>query len=90
MFEWYKPTAQMQGTFADWSEQHTESFQFLLTEVGQVCILVETATDPKNPYGFEQVTAKIISTLGKLEYVEGQQYIIMQLPNIKDVKYDQR
>ena len=78
----------MQGTYADWSDKNTETFQSLLTEVGQVCILIETATDPKNPYGFEQVTAKIISTLGKLDYVEGQQYIIIQLPNIKDVKYD--
>lgn len=78
----------MQGTYTDWSDKNTETFQSLLTEVGQVCILIETATDPKNPYGFEQVTAKIISTLGKLDYVEGQQYIIIQLPNIKDVKYD--
>ena len=88
MFQWHNPTAQMQGTYTDWSDKNTETFQSLLTEVGQVCILIETATDPKNPYGFEQVTAKIISTLGKLDYVEGQQYIIIQLPNIKDVKYE--
>ena len=88
MFQWHNPTAQMQGTYTDWSDKNTETFQSLLTEVGQVCILIETATDPKNPYGLEQVTAKIISTLGKLDYVEGQQYIIIQLPNIKDVKYE--
>ena len=90
MFKWQNPTAQMQGTFANWSEQHTESFQFLLTEVGQVCILVETARDSNNPYGFEQITAKIISTLGKLNYVEGHQYIIMQLPNITKAINDKR
>ena len=82
MFRWKSPTAQMQGMFIEWTDKHTEAFQLLLTEVGQVCILVETKTEGTNPYGFQKISAGIITALGKLNYVEGQQYIIMQLPNI--------
>ena len=90
MFNWQLPTAQMQGTFSSWSDEHIQSFQSLLTEVGQVCILIETTSDEKNPYSYEKVCARIVSDLGKLNFIEGQQYIIMQLPNIKDVNYDKR
>ena len=90
MFNWKLPTAQMQGTFSSWSDEHIQSFQSLLTEVGQVCILIETTSDEKNPYSYEKVCARIVSDLGKLNFIEGQQYIIMQLPNIKDVNYDKR
>jgi hypothetical protein len=82
MFKWHNPTAQMQGKFIKWTEEHNEAFQTLLTEVGQVCILIETKLDPKEPYSYEKRSARIIGQLGKLEYIEGQQYIIMQLPNI--------
>lgn len=88
MFKWKSPTAQMQGTFKEWTDKHTEAFQLLLTEVGQVCILVETQTDGNNPYGFQKISAGIITALGKLNCVEGQQYIIMQLPNITKVSND--
>ena len=88
MFRWANPTAQMQGTFLEWTDKDTQSFQKLLTEVGQVCILIETSIDEFNPYGYEKITASIISALAKLDYVEGQQYIIMQLPNIKKVIND--
>lgn len=88
MFKWKGPTAQMQGTFTEWTDKHTEAFQLLLTEVGQVCILVETKTDGDNPYGFQKISAGIITALAKLNYVEGQQYIIMQLPNITKVIND--
>jgi|13_taG_2_1085334.scaffolds.fasta_scaffold04227_7 hypothetical protein len=90
MFNWKLPTAQMQGTFSSWSDEHIQSFQSLLTEVGQVCILIETTPDEKNPYSYEKACARIVSDLGKLNFIEGQQYIIMQLPNIKDVNYDKR
>ena len=87
MFKWFEPTAQMQGKFIKWTSDNTESFQRLLTEVGQVCILIETKLDPKDPYSFEKRSAKIIGILGKLDSIEGQQYIIMQLPNITE-KYN--
>ena len=88
MFKWKAPTAQMQGRFSNWTSEDTTSFQSLLTEVGQVCILVETKTEGTNPYGFQKISAGIITALGKLNYVEGQQYIIMQLPNITKVMND--
>ena len=88
MFQWHNPTAQMQGTYTDWSDKNTETFQSLLTEVGQVCILIETKLDPKEPYSYEKRSARIIGSLGKLNYVEGQRYIIMQLPNITKVIND--
>ena len=50
-----------------------------------MCILIETKLDPKEPYSYEKRSSKIIGQLGKIGYVEGQQYIIMQLPNITEV-----
>lgn len=85
MFKWHEPTAQMQGKFIKWTADNIKTFQSLLTEVGQVCILIETKLDPKEPYSYEKRSARIIGSLGKLNYVEGQRYIIMQLPNITKV-----
>ena len=42
MFRWANPTGQMQGKFINWTNDDTASFQKLLTQNGQVCILVET------------------------------------------------
>jgi hypothetical protein len=88
MFKWHEPTAQMQGKFIKWTADNIKTFQSLLTEVGQVCILIETKLDPKEPYSYEKRSARIIGSLGKLNYVEGQRYIIMQLPNITKVIND--
>jgi len=85
MFKWHEPTSQMQGKFIKWTDADLECFQSCLTEVGQVCILIETKLDPKEPYSYEKRSSKIIGQLGKIGYVEGQQYIIMQLPNITEV-----
>lgn len=90
MFKWHNPTVQMQGKFIKWTDADIEYFQNALTEVGQVCILIETKIDPKEPYSYEKRSARIIGSLGKLNYVEGQDYIIMQLPNITKVKHDTR
>ena len=87
MFRWANPTGQMQGKFINWTNDDTASFQKLLTQNGQVCILVETKINDDDPYGFEKVSGNIITALGKLEYVEGHEYIIMQLPNITE-KYN--
>ena len=47
MFKWKNPTAQMQGRFIKWTDEDTQCFQTLLTDVGQVCILIESLTDVK-------------------------------------------
>ena len=62
----------------------------LLVAARSFAVLIETTPDEKNPYSYEKVCARIVSDLGKLNFIEGQQYIIMQLPNIKDVNYDKR
>ena len=87
MFKWKNPTAQMQGRFIKWTDEDTQCFQTLLTDVGQVCILIESLTDVKNPYGYQKVSANIVATLGNLNYIEGHQFIIMQLPNITKKQY---
>ena len=42
MFQWHKPTAQIQGNFLDWSDKHVEAIPNALTNVGQVVILIES------------------------------------------------
>ena len=90
MFQWHKPTAQIQGNFLDWSDKHVEAIQNALTNVGQVVILIESLEDNKHPYGFENTSGKIVSQLAKLGYVEGHEFIIMQIPKITKVIDDQR
>ena len=84
MFNWKLPTAQMQGTFKSWSNEHVQSFQRLLTEIGQVCILIETTPDEKNPYSYEKVCAKIVSDLGKLNF---DSLKILELIALKETKF---
>ena len=49
MFRWANPTGQMQGKFITWTNDDTATFQKLLTQNGQVCILVETKINDDDP-----------------------------------------
>jgi len=88
MFNWSKET---QPLFVDkWTEECYNNAIKLLDDNQQVCIFLrmqETITEDNeinSPYYNQKVVGEIISTLGKQEYVEGHQYIIIETPYIKD------
>ena len=95
MFNWKKPTVQMLGRWQPWHDGHTELFKKALKKTGQVCIMyrdvegvdagVEGQSD--NPFGFENVKKRIIEGLSKHNFTEGNEYIVIKVPNIIDISY---
>ena len=95
MFNWKKPTVQMLGRWQPWHDGHTELFKKALKKTGQVCIMyrdvegvdagVEGQSD--NPFGFENVKKRIIEGLSKHNFKEGNEYIVIKVPNIIDISY---
>ena len=95
MFDWKKPTTQMLGRWQPWHDGHTELFKRALAKTGQVCIMyrdvggvhagVEGQGD--NPFQFEEVKKNIIAGLTSHGFEEGNQYVIIKVPNIIDISY---
>ena len=95
MFDWKKPTVEMLGRWQPWHDGHTELFRRALQKTGQVCIMyrdvagvdagVEGQAD--NPFDFEDVKQNIIEGLSKHGYKEGNEYIVIKVPNIIDISY---
>jgi len=88
MFNWTNTTYPI---FVDtWSDECYNNTVKLLEEQKQVCLFLkiqksETEHNEMNaPYYSQKVVGEIISSLGKLEYVEGHQYIIIETPNIEN------
>lgn len=100
-FDWKKPTAQMLGRWQPWHDGHTELFKKALAETGQVCIMIRdvagivgedagagrTAKQDDNPFSIMQVVDGIIQGLEDAGFTEGNEYIIMTVPNIVDISY---
>lgn len=101
MFDWKKPTTQMLGRWQPWHPGHTELFKKALTETGQVCIMIRdvggivgedagggrTVTQDDNPFDLGTVADNITGELDKEGYTNGEEYIIMHVPNIVDISY---
>tara|TARA_B100001013_G_C24315637_1_gene326568 strand:+ start:82 stop:477 length:396 start_codon:yes stop_codon:yes gene_type:complete len=95
MFDWKKPTAQMLGRWQPWHDGHTELFKRAIEKTGQVCIMyrdvggVDAGLDGQgdNPFQFEEVKKRIITTLSSYGFSEGIEYIIIKVPNIVDISY---
>src|SRR6056300_471085 len=101
MFDWKKPTTEMLGRWQPWHPGHTELFKKAFAETGQVVIMVRdvggivgedagggrTANQNDNPFEWEQVKNNIIDALGKEDFHENEDYIIMKVPNIVDISY---
>ena len=101
MFDWKKPTAQMLGRWQPWHDGHTALFKKALLETGQVCIMIRdvggivgkdagggrTATQDDNPFDVETVTQNIVQGLANHGFTEGEEYVIMFVPNIVDISY---
>ena len=101
MFDWTKPTTQMLGRWQPWHDGHTALFKKALLETGQVAIQVRnvggivgedagggrTAAQNDNPFDVDTVFANISEALSKEGFVEGEDFIIMLVPNIVDISY---
>jgi len=95
MFNWKKPTVEMLGRWQPWHDGHTELFKRALAKTGQVCIMyrdvggahagVEGQDD--NPFQFEEVKKNIIEGLASHGFEEGNQYVVIKVPNIIDISY---
>ena len=95
MFDWKKPTVEMLGRWQPWHDGHTELFKRALAKTGQVCIMyrdvggvhagVEGQDD--NPIQFEEVKKNIIVGLAPHGFEEGNEYVVIKVPNIIDISY---
>ena len=95
MFDWKKPTVEMLGRWQPWHDGHTELFKRALAKTGQVCIMyrdvggvhagVEGQDD--NPFQFEEVKKNIIVGLTPHGFEEGNEYVVIKVPNIIDISY---
>ncbi len=97
-FDWKKPTTEMLGRWQPWHAGHTALFKKALMETGQVCIMCrDVPADVEanervpgqndNPFTFSQVVVNIREALAKEGFVENEDYVIMQVPNIVDISY---
>lgn len=101
MFDWKKPTTQMLGRWQPWHDGHTALFERALAETGQVVIMIRdvggivgedagggrTVAQDDNPFNIETVKENIRIGLYAAGYAHGEQYIIMEVPNIVDISY---
>jgi hypothetical protein len=98
-FNNFKPTTQMLGRWQPWHSGHTELFKRALAETGQVCIQIRsvpqdtdasggrTMTQDDNPFDVNEVKKNIRVALFKEGFEYGEEYIIMEVPNIVDISY---
>ena len=100
-FDPKKPTTQMLGRWQPWHPGHTALFKKALLETGQVCIQIRdvggivgadagggrTAAQNDNPFDYDTVVTNIKAALSAEGFEYGEEYIIMQVPNIVDISY---
>jgi len=91
----------MLGRWQPWHPGHTALFKKALLETGQVCIQIRdvggivgadagggrTAAQTDNPFDYDTVVENIKTALASEGFDYGEEYIIMQVPNIVDISY---
>lgn len=100
MFDYKKPTVQMLGRWQPWHDGHTELFKKALDITGQVVIMVRdvfnfdgdagagrTVVQDDNPFGMIQTIEGIEKGLAEHGYMNGREYLILEVPNIVDISY---
>jgi hypothetical protein len=100
MFDYKKPTVQMLGRWQPWHDGHTELFKKALDITGQVVIMVRdvfqfdgdagagrTVVQDDNPFGMIQTVEGIEKGLAEHGYMNGREYLILEVPNIVDISY---
>ena len=95
MFDWKKPTVEMLGRWQPWHDGHTELFKRAFAKTGQVCIMyrdvggvhagVEGQDD--NPFSWDEVCENISAGLSKDDFIRGEDYEIMMVPNVVNITY---
>jgi len=100
-FDFQKPTTQMLGRWQPWHPGHTALFKKALLETGQVCIMIRdvggivgadagggrTGAQTDNPFDLSEVKRNIRVELAKENFVYGEEYVVMEVPNIVDISY---
>lgn len=100
-FDWKKPTTQMLGRWQPWHDGHTALFKKALMETGQVCIMIRdvggivgqdagggrTVAQDDNPFILIDVIRGIDKALEAEGFKNGEDYIVMRMPNIVDISY---
>ena len=91
----------MLGRWQPWHDGHTALFERALAETGQVVIMIRdvggivgedagggrTVAQDDNPFDVNDVKQNIRVGLLQAGYKYGEQYIIMEVPNIVDISY---
>jgi hypothetical protein len=85
IFDWKAPTALFIGRYQPFHDGHKALVAEGLKRVGQVCIAVRDTggTDAKNPFGFEDVRARIEHALREFE----GRFAVVSIPNVTHVFY---
>lgn len=100
-FDCQHPTTLLLGRFQPWHDGHTSLFKRALLETGQVCIMVRdvagivgtdagagrTVAQTDNPFDYDTILENIKEALAKEDFVYGEEYVVMQVPNIVDISY---
>ena len=94
MFDWKKPTVQMLGRWQPWHDGHQALFKRCVAKTGQVIIQVRDVQGASggsgqddNPFCWEEVCQNIENGLLKDGFIRGEEYEIMQVPNIVNISY---
>ena len=91
----------MLGRWQPWHTGHTALFKRALMETGQVCIMIRdvggivgedagggrTVAQDDNPFNYDTVVENIKAGLSAHDFTYGEEYVIMQVPNIVDISY---
>jgi adenylylsulfate kinase len=85
IFDYKKPTALFVGRYQPFHDGHKALIYEGLRKVGQVCVAVRdtSGTDANNPFGFEDVRARIEHALREHE----GRFVVVRLPNITNIFY---
>ena len=94
MFDWKKPTVQMLGRWQPWHDGHQALFKRCVEKTGQVIIQVRDVNGASggdgqedNPFEWDVVCKNIELGLAKDNFVRGEHYEIMLVPNVVNITY---
>lgn len=91
----------MLGRWQPWHDGHTALFKKAYAETGQVCIMIRdvggivgidagggrTAAQTDNPFDLLEVIRNLDAALEKEGFKNGEDYVVMRVPNIVDISY---
>lgn len=89
MFDSKKLTGVCIGRYQGCHQGHVELFKTAIEKYGQLCIMIRDTqgTTEKDPFDFEFCKNEIIKMMEKENFIYGEKYIIIQIPNCASVIY---